>query len=152
MLGLVGGADICVERVSEIEAKDSSEVEIMKLWPGEIELDRSLLLVCVTVSEFVSDSCSILPTEAASTDGCWLLSVEVPTDVLSPPSPQSINRTLLIIIIHCQAQRQRIHCWGVVRNWARGVRYRGCTWVRGRGRVGVSLTRPQEATAMVAAL
>ena len=38
-----GGADICVKHVSEIGVKCSSEVEI-KLWLGEIELDRSLLL------------------------------------------------------------------------------------------------------------
>ena len=45
MLGLVGSADNCVEHVPENGVKHSSDVEV-KLWLGEIELDRSLLLVC----------------------------------------------------------------------------------------------------------
>ena len=43
-------------------------------------------LVCITVSEFESDTCSTLLTEAVSSDVCWLLSVEVSL----PPLPQPV--------------------------------------------------------------
>ena len=46
----------------------------------ERELELLLVLVCFNVSEFESDTCSTLLTQAASTDACWLLSVD-----MSPP-------------------------------------------------------------------
>ena len=84
----MGVTVICVEQVFEIGVEYTSGVEL-KLWLGEIELDRALILVCVpvTVSGFVSDTCYVLLTTVVSIGDFWLLSVEDPADEASPPPP-----------------------------------------------------------------
>ena len=69
MLGLVGEIDIGVGLVSENDAECSSDVA-KPLCLDERELELSLVLACVTVSEFVSDTCSMLLIEAVSVDIC----------------------------------------------------------------------------------